>query len=95
MKLSDTVGDMLSLDYDDRLRGEYAQLKIRLEKIHDFVVMYESKTLVEYPDTPLSYFKKQEKAMRDYMFCLEIRAAIEGVSLDFPEEEGENAADIA
>lgn len=41
MELKDTVERMLSSDYSERLRAEYDQASIRLEKLTEFLNKYE------------------------------------------------------
>lgn len=79
--LLDTVEQMLSSDYRNRFVAEYRQLKIRYQKLHRMVVCYEAGTLDFTPDCPLDLLKKQKAAMGEYLYCLELRAEIEKISL--------------
>lgn len=81
MELKDTVDMMWSDDFKERMCAEYYQLKIRYDKLHKMVILFEAGKLEFEPKCPLELLKKQEKAMRDYMDILEVRAAIEGVDL--------------
>ena len=45
MELKDTVDLMLSEDYKDRVKAEYYQLKIRIEKLEAMLKKYDEGTL--------------------------------------------------
>ncbi len=81
MELRDTVEMMNSADYKERFKAEYLQTKIRYEKLHAMVVKYEAGTLNFTPNCPLELLKEQKAAMGKYLYCLEVRAQIEGVDL--------------
>lgn len=87
MELRDTVKMMNSADYKERFIAEYMQVKIRYEKLHKMVVKYEAKTLDFTPSCSIDLLKEQKKHMGNYLYCLEVRAEIEGISLDEAEEE--------
>ncbi len=87
MELKDTVKMMNSADYKDRFIAEYMQAKIRYEKLHKMVVKYEAKTLNFTPSCSIDLLKEQKKHMGDYLYCLEVRAEIEDISLDEAEKE--------
>ena len=86
MKLSDTAEYMNSPDYRVRFQAEYLQLKIRCEKLNNFIHKIEAYDLVggvkPEHDCPLYLLKDQLRCMREYMNILELRAAIEKVSLN-------------
>lgn len=82
MELRDTVKMMNSVDYKDRFIAEYMQAKIRYEKLHKMVVKYEAKTLNFTPSCSIDLLKEQKKHMGNYLYCLEVRAEIEDISLD-------------
>ena len=81
MELKETIDGMLSADYKERFKAEYAQLKIRYEKLHNMVVRYEAGTLDFKPDCSLELLKSQKAAMGNYLYCLEVRAEIEKIEL--------------
>ena len=69
------------MDYKDRMKTEYAELKERYTKLHKMIVRYEAGTLDFTPDCPIELLKRQKAAMGEYLNCLEIRAEIEKVEL--------------
>ena len=81
MELKDTIEMMNSADYKERFKAEYHQTKIRYEKLHNMVVKYEAGTLNFTPSCSLELLKDQKKHMGNYLYCLEIRAEIEGIKL--------------
>lgn len=81
MELKDTIPQMNSEDYKERFKAEYNQLKIRLEKLHSFLVKYDAGTLCFQPTCPIEVLITQEKHMRNYLTTLEVRAEIEGIEL--------------
>lgn len=72
---------MVSDDYKNRMKAEYLQTKIRYDKLHKMIVKYESNTLDFEPSCSLDLLKKQASAMGQYLYCLEMRAEIEGIEL--------------
>lgn len=81
MDMRDTVEMMNSEDYKERFKAEYYQTKIRYEKLHQMCVKYEAGTLDFTPTCSLGLLKAQKAAMGQYLYCLEIRAEIEGIKL--------------
>ena len=81
MELLDTVELMVSDDYKNRMKAEYLQTKIRYDKLHKMIVKYESNTLDFEPSCSLDLLKKQASTMGQYLYCLEMRAEIEGIEL--------------
>ena len=81
MELKDTIEMMNSADYKERFKAEYHQTKIRYEKLHKMVVKYEAGTLNFTPSCSLELLKEQKKHMGCYLYCLEVRAEIEGIEL--------------
>lgn len=80
-ELKDTVELMLSEDYKERFKAEYYQTKIRYEKLHKMVVKYDSGTLDFDPSCDIDLLKRQASNMGEYLYCLEVRAAIERIEL--------------
>lgn len=81
MNLNDTISMMESEDFKERFKAEYYQTKIRYERLHKMVVKYEAGTLNFTPKCSLELLKEQKKNMGMYLYCLEVRAEIEGVEL--------------
>ena len=86
-----TVEGMLSPDYKERFKAEYSQTKIRYEKLKAFCNRIEAAMRtcpgdtkrVQMPehDCPFDLLHDQQRAMGEYLHCLEIRAVIEGIDL--------------
>lgn len=81
MELLDTVKLMESDDYKERFKAEYLQTKIRYDKLLRMIVKYESNTLDFEPSCSIELLKKQASIMGQYLYCLEMRAEIEGIEL--------------
>lgn len=94
--LGETVEGMLSPDYRERFKAEYAQLKIRHEKLKTFNNKIEAarrtrycpldsdeRVTVEMPkhDCPDDLLREQQNIMGEYLRVLEVRAFIEGIDL--------------
>lgn len=80
-ELHDIIGLMCSEDYKDRFKAEYLQLKMRYNKLHNMVVKYEANKLEFKPSCDIELLKKQKAAMGNYLYCLEVRAQVEGIDL--------------
>ena len=95
MKLKETANVMGSLDYKERFKAEYWQLKIRLEKLRKFnlrikagrmmneMLCQESDKIDRVPkhDCPDWLLGDQQRVMEDYLDILEERAIIENIDL--------------
>lgn len=81
MKLLDTVKMMASEDYKERFRGEYFQLKIRVEGLEVMLSKYKAGTLPFKPTCDYEILYTQLVFMKHYMYTLEDRARIEGIEL--------------
>lgn len=81
IELKDTVDLMLSEKYEERFIAEYAQTKIRYDKLHKMIVKKEAGTLDFEPKTPLLTLKNQASFMGQYLQQLEIRAELEDIVL--------------
>lgn len=79
--LTDTVGPMLSDDYKLRFWAEYAQTKIRYERLHKIIIRLEAGTCDFQPDSPLDLLKEQARYMGMYLHTLEIRAEAEEIHI--------------
>ena len=90
MELKDTVTLMNSENYKERFKAEYYQTKIRYEKLKAFNTKIEAahynttEAKVEMPkhDCPDDLLRMQQSVMGEYLHLLELRAVIEGISLD-------------
>ncbi|MBO5967841.1 MAG: hypothetical protein J6S14_05010 [Clostridia bacterium] len=81
MELKDTIEMMNSPDYKERFKAEYRQTKIRYNKLHNMLVKADAHTLDFTPSCPLELLREQKAAMGKYLYCLEVRAEIEGIKL--------------
>ena len=81
MELKETIELMNSSDYKDRFKAEYYQTKIRYDKLHQMLVKHEAGVLDFKPTCPIEKLKEQKRYMGEYLRCLEVRAAIEGIEL--------------
>ena len=80
-KLPATAVGMISIDYKERFKAEYAQLVIRYEGLKGMLKKWDDGTLEFEPTCPRSIYNMQIKAMSEYIAVLEARAAIENVDL--------------
>lgn len=69
------------MDYKERFKIEYAELKERHDKLKKIMVKYEAETLEFKPSCPPHLLGRQLEIMREYLHVLEVRAEIEGVEL--------------
>jgi hypothetical protein len=81
MDLKDTIEMMQSADYKERFKAEYYQTKIRYTKLHNMLVKADAGTLAFTPTCPLDLLRDQKANMGKYLYCLEVRAQIEGIEL--------------
>lgn len=87
MELKDTITMMQSEDFVDRLRAEYWQAKIRLEKLHAANVKADAeRRLSEMCESRAAYhtnelMHEQEEIMRRYTNLLELRAELGRIAL--------------
>ena len=91
MKMSDTIGKMLSKDPKDRMWAEYWQTKIRYRKLRAFANRIEAARLQGKPEPQHScsydLLRKQQSIMGEYLHVLELRLAIDGMDIDIEETE--------
>lgn len=78
--LSETVDIMNSPDYKVRLVAEYAQTKIRYQKLHNMLVKYDANKLDFEPTCPVELLRKQKMVMGSYLYTLETRMEMEDVN---------------
>ena len=81
MELKETVEMMCSAGYQERFKAEYYQTKIRYDRLYQMIVKYDAGTLDFEPTCPIDVLKDQVPIMADYLYCLEVRAEIEGIEL--------------
>ena len=96
MELKDTIEMMQSADYKERFKAEYQQTKIRYDKLHKMLTKAEAGTLEFTPTCPLELLREQKATMGRYLHCLEIRAEMEKIDLDFlcDSAEGKNTREL-
>jgi len=81
-KLSETIELMTSQNYDDRLKAEYYQLKIRMNGLYDMLLKYKRGELSFTPKCSYDLLHGQYRAMDLYLQYLVDRAEVEGIELD-------------
>lgn len=81
--LSETVELMTSQNYDDRLKAEYYQLKIRMSGLSKMLVDYSLGELKFTPKCSIDLLHAQYRAMDLYLQYLVDRIEIEGIKLDY------------
>lgn len=81
MELKDTVQMMESVDYKERFKAEYLQLKIRINGLRNMLKKYKAGTLPFTSSCSYDLLNGQLKAMELYATYLEERAEIEGIDL--------------
>lgn len=72
---------MDNLDYKERFKAEYYQLKIRLKKLTTILQQLDAGELKFKPDSPVILLTTQKSYMEAYLNCLELRASAEGIPL--------------
>lgn len=72
------------MDYKDRMKVEYTGLKDKYDKLHKMLVKYDAGKLEFTPTCPIELLREQASVMGRYLYILEVRAVIEGVSLLAP-----------
>ncbi len=81
MNLKETVPMMESVDYKDRFKAEYLQLKIRMTGLSNMIKKYKAGTLTFKPSCSYDLLNGQLKSMEMYAKYLEERAEIENIEL--------------
>ena len=81
MELKDTIVGMTSLDYKERLKAEYRQVKIRYDALIKFLYPANGVREKELSFDQLELMMKQSFYMYEYMIALSKRAEIEGIDL--------------
>ena len=81
MNLKDTVELMNSNDYCERFKAEFYQVRIRLDKLIDFLDKWYRGELDFKPKCSFETLCTQRDIMQAYISILRERAKIEGVQL--------------
>ena len=71
----------IKMDYKERMRNEYIELKDKYDKLHRMLVKYDAGKLDFTPSCPIELLREQAATMGKYLYILETRALIEGVDL--------------
>ena len=71
----------IKMDYTERMRNEYIELKDKYDKLHRMLVKYDAGKLDFTPSCPIELLREQAATMGKYLYILETRALIEGVEL--------------
>lgn len=69
------------MDYKERMKNEYIELKDKYDKLHRMLVKYDAGKLDFTPSCPVQLLRDQAATMGKYLYILEVRAQIEGVEL--------------
>ena len=81
IELKDTGAMMGSADYKERFVAEYAQLKIRYDKLYAVLEKYAADKLDFKPTCPIEILYEQLDHMEAYLNILKIRAKYEDIEL--------------
>ena len=71
----------IKVDYKERLRNEYIELKDKYDKLHRMLVKYDAGKLDFTLNCPIQLLREQAATMGKYLYILETRALMEGVEL--------------
>ena len=82
MNLNETVKMMNSVDYKERFRAEYFQLKIRMNGLSAMLKKYREGILTFTPSCSYGLLNAQFKSMDLYASFLEDRAKVEDIDLN-------------
>lgn len=86
MRLQDTIDLMNSIDFKDRVKAEYYQLKIRYNGLQNMLKKYKEGTLEFIPNCSYDLLHTQLVYMKLYIDILEERARIENIYLEGEDE---------
>lgn len=78
-ELKETVELMNSLSYEDRMKAEFWQAKIRYDRLHDYLVLVEQGFETLDPKEDLNLLNLQAKIMEIYLEVLKERAQLLGL----------------
>ena len=82
METKETIPMMTSEDYKERFKGEYLQLKIRIEKLTTILEKYKAGTLNFTPSNSYELLFEQLIYMKNYLQVLKQRAEIENIDIN-------------
>ena len=71
----------IKMDYKERMRNEYIELKDKYDKLHRMLVKYDAGKLDFTPSCPIELLREQAATMGKYLYILETRALREGGEL--------------
>ena len=71
----------IKIDYKERMRNEYIELKDKYDKLHRMLVKYDAGKLDFTQTCPIELLREQAATMGKYLYLLETRALIEEVEL--------------
>lgn len=71
----------IKMDYKERMRNEYIELKDKYDKLHRMLVKYDAGKLDFTLNCPIELLRNQAATMGKYLYILETRAMIEEVEL--------------
>ena len=71
----------IKMDYKERMRNEYIELKDKYDKLHRMLVKYDAGKLDFTLNCPIQLLREQAATMGKYLYILETRALIEEVEL--------------
>ncbi len=72
----------IKMDYKERMRNEYIELKDKYDKLHRMLVKYDAGKLNFTPTCPIELLREQAATMGKYLYILKTRAEIEQVDLE-------------
>ena len=75
------------MDYKERMKTEYWEVKERYEKLHKMLVKYDAGKLEFTQTCTIEMLKEQASVVGRYLYILETRAIIEDVDLFAKAEE--------
>lgn len=81
-ELAATCKMMISADYKERFNAEYIQIRNRYVGLKNMIANWDAGNLPFTPTCPRATYNFQLRAMKDYLDILEVRAKIEGITLD-------------
>lgn len=82
MLLNDTIEMMVDADFKERFRAEYFQLVNRIDSLCKMLEGYRKDELKFTPKCSIKLLDGQMSSMMMYRTHLEVRAKIEGISLE-------------
>lgn len=83
MNIGEAAKLAMSEDYKERFIGEYAELRIRHDRLNNFLKKWKDNEtpLCLTPTCSYALLDRQLRAMSEYLFILEERARVEGIEL--------------